>query len=287
MPTKVFISWSGELSRKLGGALRDWLPSVLQHVKPYFSPEDIEKGAKWNSEIAKELEASSVGVICLTQDNTDKPWILFEAGALSKSMDKARVCTLLFNLEPTDIKGPLTSFQSTRFNMEDFKRLVTTINSNAGDAKLEGPFLDSAFTVWWPKLEAQVADIIKNHVRGEKKDRRSERDILEEILQLSRMKASNPACSASSINTRTIINLVGDFRALVDVLENRGFSDLNLQILGRLERDLHQLCVESGVSGLFENRSSYSHKFKGLFDDVRIFSAEPVIRSAEQSKDGD
>jgi hypothetical protein len=45
-------------------------------VKPYFSPEDIEKGTKWNTEIAKELETSNVGVICLTQDNTEKPWIL-------------------------------------------------------------------------------------------------------------------------------------------------------------------------------------------------------------------
>ena len=65
MPTKVFISWSGELSRKLGEALRTWLPASLQYVKPYFSPEDIEKGTKWNTEIAKELETSNVGVICL------------------------------------------------------------------------------------------------------------------------------------------------------------------------------------------------------------------------------
>ena len=91
MPTKIFISWSGPLSQKLGEALRNWLPSALQFVKPYFSPEDIEKGAKWNSEISKELETSNIGIICLTRDNTEKPWILFEAGALSKSLEKSRV----------------------------------------------------------------------------------------------------------------------------------------------------------------------------------------------------
>ncbi|HNR12540.1 MAG TPA: hypothetical protein PKM59_04405, partial [Thermodesulfobacteriota bacterium] len=70
MATKVFISWSGDLSRKLGEALRNWLPATLQYVKPYFSPDDIEKGAKWNSEIAKELETWGCQVNCVTDIHT-------------------------------------------------------------------------------------------------------------------------------------------------------------------------------------------------------------------------
>jgi len=89
MATKVFISWSGDLSRKVAESLRQWLPGVLQYVKPYFTPDDIEKGARWGPDITKELDQSQVGVICLTRDNLEKPWILFEAGALSKSFDKA------------------------------------------------------------------------------------------------------------------------------------------------------------------------------------------------------
>ena len=145
MATKVFISWSGDLSKQLGEALRNWLPSALQYVKPYFSPEDIEKGAKWGSEIAVELQTSNIGIICLTRDNTEKPWILFEAGALSKSLEKSHVCTLLFDIDPADVKGPLTSFQATRFNKGDFKRLFTTINSAAGESRLDQPVLDNVF----------------------------------------------------------------------------------------------------------------------------------------------
>jgi hypothetical protein len=145
VPTKVFLSWSGDLSKKLGEALRNWLPSTLQSVKPYFTPEDIEKGAKWSSEISQELESSNIGIICLTRDNTEKPWILFEAGALSKSIEKSHVCTLLFDIEPTDVKGPLTSFQATKFLRDDFKKLVTTINSAAGETRLDGSVLDSVF----------------------------------------------------------------------------------------------------------------------------------------------
>ncbi len=109
MATKVFISWSGDLSNKLAEAVRQWLPGVLQFVKPYFTPSDIEKGTRWGSDIMSELDSSDIGIICLTKDNLDKPWILFESGALSKNFDKAHVCTLLFNVDTTDLKGPLTN----------------------------------------------------------------------------------------------------------------------------------------------------------------------------------
>jgi hypothetical protein len=61
---RVFISWSGDLSKELAETFRNWIPSALQYVKPYFTPADIEKGTKWATEIFKELSASS---ICISQ----------------------------------------------------------------------------------------------------------------------------------------------------------------------------------------------------------------------------
>jgi len=133
MAIKVFISWGGELSRNLAEAIHDWLPNVLQAVKPYFTPNDLEKGVKWHYEISKELDASNIGLLCLTRDNIHNSWILFEAGALSKKIDKSRVCPILFGLEPTDLKGPLAEFEATKFTKEEFKKLISTINNSSDE----------------------------------------------------------------------------------------------------------------------------------------------------------
>ncbi len=85
---KVFISWSGERSKAVAQAWHDWLPNVIQAVEPWMSETDIAKGARWGMDMARELDETRVGIICLTPENLNAPWILFEAGALSKTLEE-------------------------------------------------------------------------------------------------------------------------------------------------------------------------------------------------------
>jgi hypothetical protein len=91
---KVFISWSGDLSERLAGRVRDWLPTVIQSVQPYFTPKDIDKGARWGTEISAELQQSRVGMICLTPENLESSWIMFEAGAISFAFSESKICPI-------------------------------------------------------------------------------------------------------------------------------------------------------------------------------------------------
>jgi hypothetical protein len=260
MATKVFLSWGGELSGKLAGALRDWLPAALQYVKPYFTPGDIEKGTKWNAEIAKELETSNVGIICLTRDNTERPWIMFEAGALSKSVDKARVCTLLFNLESTDLKPPLSNFQCTRFIKDDFQKLVATINSVAGEAKLESAVMDSVFEMWWPRLEKAVGEILSTHAQRDEEPRRSDRDIIEEILQLTRASVSQEH-RPSHILRRGVHDLIESLMESA-MMCRLGDGESSHMMLKHVERPLRCLCREVGEPDLYKR---YMTMFENRF----------------------
>ena len=183
---KVFISWSGEKSKKLAEILKAWLPVVIQAVRPFFTPDDIDKGARWSSEISKELELSRVGIICLTKDNLQAPWLMFEAGALAKSMDKSCVVPMLFGVTPSDLQGPLLQFQAASFNEDDVCKLMKTMNVALGNDALESHVLESVFKKWWPELEQKIRVVLEAETPEQKNDIRTDREILEEILELSR-----------------------------------------------------------------------------------------------------
>lgn len=185
---KVFISWSGAHSKKLGEAIRDWLPGVLQAVTPYFTPSDIEKGSRWSTDISKELSESQIGILCITQDNIHNDWILFEAGALSKSLEKTHVCPILFGITNTDLTGPLKQFQTTEFDKSDIQKLLGVINKRLEDRKLPQKTLDTVFEKWWPDLEERITKIL-SEVEERDEPIRSDRELLEEVLQLSRETA--------------------------------------------------------------------------------------------------
>ncbi|HEL3157363.1 TPA: toll/interleukin-1 receptor domain-containing protein [Stenotrophomonas maltophilia] len=242
---KVFLSWSGDLSQKLAESLRGWMPTAFQFMRPYFTPDDIEKGAKWNSEISKELESCNTGIIFLTKENLEKPWILFEAGALSKSIEKSRVCTLLFDVEPSDVKGPLTSFQATRFEKADFKKLMVSINANSDGSGLTQEVFDEAFEMWWPKLESKVAAVIKNSAEASAKTkRRPDREILDELLELARLNSSRQA--KSSEPRKATLELIDAIEFMLSTVEEDGFISAQ-GFVSRIDRPLRHLYMELGI----------------------------------------
>lgn len=181
---KVFLSWSGLRSRAIAEALREWIPNVIQAVEPWMSAEDVDKGLRWSSEIAVQLEDTRFGIICLTPENLESVWILFEAGALSKTIDKAFVCPLLFALDPSDVRGPLTQFQATKAEKDDMKRLILTINRALGDGSLAPEKVEKAFEHWWSDLEQALR--LVPEADGKPKPERSDRELLEEILEIVR-----------------------------------------------------------------------------------------------------
>ena len=179
----VFICWSGEKSKQIAFALRTWLPCVIQGIRPWMSEEDINKGAKWATELGEQLEATSFGVVCLTPDNLANGWLLYETGALSKKLKESFVVPYLFNITPSQVTGPFALFQMAETKQADTYRLIASINDAIGEDRLTNDQLNSSFEKWWPDLNRTLQEVDKTRqVSGIAEVKRTDRDLLEEIL---------------------------------------------------------------------------------------------------------
>ena len=180
---EIFLSWSGERSRLFAKALDDWLPKVIQGVETWMSSSNIEKGDQWLLKISEKLKKNNFGIICLTSENINAPWLSFEAGALSSAIDKSNVCPMLFDFEPSLLTGPLAQFQATQFIKSDILDLLKTINKKIELQNLSEKQLIEIFDVWWPKIEDEINKIPKS---SEKKPERSQKAMIEEVVMFTR-----------------------------------------------------------------------------------------------------
>lgn len=178
---KIFLCWSGERSKHIALALRDWLPQVIQSVAPWMSDEDINKGAKWSVELTEQLETTDFGIVCLTPENKSNDWILYETGALSKKVKESFVVPYLFDVSTSDVAGPFTLFQMARSNKSDTFKTLSSENASVKEGKLTSKQLRVSFEKWWPDLETSLNSVPKTKKVAESVER-PDRELLEELL---------------------------------------------------------------------------------------------------------
>ena len=175
---EVFLSWSGERSGRVAEALHTWLPVAFQPAVTWLS-HDIDKGVRWEDVITERLDRSDFGIVCLTPENVHSDWMLFEAGALSRKARAARVCTYLYDINESDVSGPLARFQHTKAERADTLRLLLTLNKALGEHALDRDHLARSFAANWPQLERKLRKI-GGAAPGT--PRRSQQDKLDELL---------------------------------------------------------------------------------------------------------
>jgi hypothetical protein len=223
---RVFISWSGDRGRAAADALAGWLPQVINALKPWVSTSGIEKGTRWSAEVATKLEESRAGIVCLTPNSLHADWILFEAGALAKTVADTYVCTLLIGMEPSDVSGPLAQFQATKAVKSDVLKLLRTLNGALGDAALSEQHIHDAFELWWPKLDGLLKQLPDD---GAAKPRRTEHAMIQEILGLVRdISRTAPAKSEPNSAPAAILGM----RSALDRMFPEGKALISPQRVG-------------------------------------------------------
>ena len=109
---------------------------------------------------------------------------MFEAGALSKTLEQTFVCPLLYDMALSQLSGPLAQFQATEFVKAGVLRVLTTLNAAQSLKRLSPLELEEIFEMWWSKLQSKIQETPV--VNTENVVRRTTDELLEEILSLSR-----------------------------------------------------------------------------------------------------
>jgi hypothetical protein len=193
---QVFISWSGDRAHSVAKVIKEWLPDVVRNAEPWLSSEDLQKGSPWLPELNKILSTTGFGLIVLTAENKNAPWLLFEAGVISKALPDKHCCPLLCDLKPTDVSGPLAQFQGTTLTVkDDMMKLVKTMNHACGPAKADDDRLEKWFNTAWDEFAKKTGDIITAKTTTPSvaaKAGPTDRELLEEILLTTRRLTIEP-----------------------------------------------------------------------------------------------
>ena len=153
---EIFVSWSGSRSQALAKILKKYLPLIIQDTELFVSSEDIKKGDLWLDTLLDRLKQCNAGILCLTPENLNASWVLFEAGAIAKMREGASVFPVLLGMEKSDIQEtPFTYFQATEFNYHDIRKMISSINTLI-DKPLSDDVLFESFDNSWPKMQAEA-----------------------------------------------------------------------------------------------------------------------------------
>lgn len=139
---KVFITWSGDQTRDLGLAVKEFLETAFAgHVETFLSDSDVAPGERFLSSINSELDAADLGLLLVTRANQHAPWLLFEAGASAGKTARGSVIPVLIDIERAELDAPLNQFQNVIDTSRDsFSRLWDRVRRISGTLPATPPF---------------------------------------------------------------------------------------------------------------------------------------------------
>jgi DNA-binding CsgD family transcriptional regulator len=189
MSSRIFISWSGQRSHSLAVALKEWLPDVIHDVQVWVSSHTIQAGANWATKLSEILAECQLGIAIVTPENQRAPWLLFEAGAISRSLEEGRLIPLLLDLAPENLEMPIAQYQTVQADRGGIQSLLEAIN-NTRPNRISQERLLKYVERWWTDLERQIHTAKALPPEKSVSPARSDRELLTEVLQSVRAIAA-------------------------------------------------------------------------------------------------
>lgn len=153
---KVFISWSGEVSKRLGALVGEWLECTLLNIEAIYTPKYLRAGTQGTAHLYRLLEEVHTGILIYTPESINSQWMIFEAGALFKSAEQSIIIPLLFHLEYEHLPGPIQTYQWKVFGKEQLFQVLQAVNQQLGQQQIKEEKLRYVFEREWPEFYKEV-----------------------------------------------------------------------------------------------------------------------------------
>ena len=163
---KLFISWSKEHSMQVAYILKKWIPRIIQTVREediFVSDQDVNAGVQWDNVIFDRLDNCNFGIVCVTRENINSPWMLFESGYMVCHNKRKDVVPLLIGLSNQAIKDtPLAHFQAITTERNGIEKMISAINkAQPIDLQVADDVLERSIHVNWNELNNELCSIKK------------------------------------------------------------------------------------------------------------------------------
>lgn len=279
----IFLSWSGDYSKQIATEFHDWIPFVLQDVDPFMSSEDIDLGMGWNDLINSQLNEAELGIIFVTRENMNSPWLNFESGALSKSFSGTnKVIPIVFDDDKKAVLfnqySPLKQFQSVLSPDRDgIKSLITTLNSEI-ERQLTKERLDSTFDKFYPDLEKKLSiakdSYTKDTAVGIEEDKTvSINDLSDKIdVIMETIQKTNVVRSAGirGVNPRAIEDLLKSYKQIKSIEDELVLLKSNIDdVAGNTYLDLAAV-IKNIDNVLQDMRVPINHLKRTVYSNRRV-----------------
>lgn len=127
----------------------------------FVNSGDIALGNNWTKVLEEAVKTDDCGLLCVTPDNVNSEWLVFEAGILSSNVKL--LIPLLFGVSALQLGTPLHMFQSVPFGVDGMRELVCQLNNLCGYNGVSAYVLEDRFKALYPTLEMLVKEKLSEH----------------------------------------------------------------------------------------------------------------------------
>jgi hypothetical protein len=161
----AFLSWSGNLSHKVIEYIKnEILDNIFKNKIETFISSEMGISSIADKTIFTKLTKSDFGIACITSENIEKPWVLFECGGLINKLENNRLYVITVDVNTEMLKrlnDPLLRIQVGQLNMDGFVNLINQICKEV--LKIDAANYLNLLYQKWDKFEHDLKVIVKKN----------------------------------------------------------------------------------------------------------------------------